>query len=309
MSDCAVAQTIRSKCLRILGVALVLACASRAFSQQPADPAAALRARYLKMTDALETSTIQKGLYVESADSSRAPRGDAYAVVNYPFATVAGAFTTPAVLCESLILHINVQYCRAASGVEPLTLSVALGKKTWQPLEDAYHINLDFKAEASADFMRVELTAKDGPLDTGNYLIAMELVALDDQRAFMHIQYAYTQGFMARVATSVYFATNGSEKVGFTRVPDARSYAPQLVRGIRGVLERNTMRYYLAFDAYLHALAVPPAQRFDASLERWFADTERFAHQLREVTHDDYVAMKRRQYLRQRSPTLMARGP
>ena len=258
-----------------------------------------MRARYASLARALETSTIQKGLYVESVDSSRTPRGDAYAVIDHPFVTVAGAFATPAILCESLILHINVQYCRATGGEESPALSVALGKKTWQPLEDSYLIRLDFNTEASVDFMRVELSAKDGPLDTRDYLIAMELVAIDEQHAFMHIQYAYTQGVLARVATGVYFATNGREKVGFTVIPNSENAAPRLVGGIRGVLERNTMRYHLAFGAYLQALDAPPAQRFNTSLEYWFADTERFARQLREVTHDDYIAVKRRQYLRQ----------
>ena len=73
----------------------------------------------------------------------------------------------------------------------------------------------------------------------------------------------------------------------------------RLVRGVRGALERNTMRYYLALDAYLHALDSPAEQRFEQSLERWFTDTERFARQLREVQHDDYISMKRGQYLRQ----------
>ncbi len=36
-------------------------------------------------------------------------------------------------------------------------------------------------------------------------------------------------------------------------------------------------------------------------LERWFADTERFSRQLREVAHDDYITMKRGQYLRQQA--------
>jgi hypothetical protein len=281
----------------------VLVCAQPALAQAPdVDPATALRARHAALTEALENSTIQKGLHVESAKSSQAPRGDAYAIVTYPFATVASAFTTPAILCESLILHLNVQYCRATGGEDSPVLSVALGKKTHQPLEDTHQINLKFKAEAAgADFMRIELSAKDGPLDTGNYLIAMELVALDDQRAFMHIQYSYTQGWLARVATSVYFATSGREKVGFTLVADSGD-PPQLVRGIRGVLERNTLRYYLAFDAYLHSLASPVEQRFEASIERWFAHTERFARQLREVTRDDYIAMKRAQYVRQQVP-------
>ena len=76
---------------------------------------------------------------------------------------------------------------------------------------------------------------------------------------------------------------------------------PRLVRGIRGALERNTMRYYLAVDSYLHALGSPAPQRFEQSIERWFAGTEHFARQLREVSHDDYITMKRGQYLRQQA--------
>ena len=141
---------------------------------------------------------------------------------------------------------------------------------------------------------------QEGPLGTGNYLIALELTALDEQRAFMHIQYSYTQGFLTRWATSVYFSTRGRDKVGFTWIHD-EGEPPRLVRGIRGALERNTMRYYLAVDAYLHALGSPAPQRFEQSLERWFAHTERFARQLREVKHDDDITMKRGQYLRQQA--------
>jgi hypothetical protein len=116
----------------------------------------------------------------------------------------------------------------------------------------------------------------------------------------MHIQYSYTQGPVARYASSVYFSTTGRDKVGFTWVEDEGD-APHLVRGTRGALERNTMRYYLAFDAYLQSLGSPEPKRFERSLEIWFADTERFARQLREVKHDDYIAMKRDQYVRQQA--------
>ena len=61
------------------------------------------------------------------------------------------------------------------------------------------------------------------------------------------------------------------------------------------------MRYYLAFDAHLGALATPVPQRFETSLERWFAATERYSLQLHEVEHDDYVKMKRSEYLRQQA--------
>lgn len=55
----------------------------------------------------------------------------------------------------------------------------------------------------------------------------------------------------------------------------------------------------LAIDAYLHDFDSPVPQRFELNLERWFAGTERFARQLREVARDDYITMKRSQYLRQ----------
>lgn len=59
------------------------------------------------------------------------------------------------------------------------------------------------------------------------------------------------------------------------------------------------MRYYLAIDAHLGALATPAPERFEESLERWFTATERYALQLHEVDHDAYLTMKRREHLRQ----------
>jgi hypothetical protein len=278
-----------------------LACASGAFADAPVDATAALRARYLALGPQLENSAIQRGLYLESTDNSRAPRGDAYAVVDYPFATVATAFATPSNWCESLILHLNVQYCRAGTRHGRPELSAAVGKKTNQPLEDTHRIDFIYSVPASGpDYLRVELSSREGPFDTGNYLIALELVAIDERHSFVHIRYSYTQGFLMRFAASVYFATRGRNKVGFTWIQDDDG-PPRLVGGIRGALERNTMRYYLAVEAYLQALGSPAPQRFEQSLESWFAATERFAPQLHEVEHDDYISMKRGQYLRQQA--------
>jgi len=283
--------------------ALWVMCAPGSLAENtPTDPAAVLRERYSGLTQQLEESAIQRGLHVESNESATTPRGDAYAVIQYPFSTVAAAFAKPENWCESMILHLNVQYCRASmSGGQP-QLSAAVGKNTNQPLDDTHRINFIYRVSAStSDFLGVELVAKDGPMGTSDYRIALELVALPDQRTFMHIQYSYTQGALARYASGVYFSTTAREKVGFTWVREDGS-APQLVRGTRGALERNTMRYYLAFDAYLRSLSTPAPLRFEQSLEIWFADTERFARQLREVKHDDYIAMKRDQYIRQQSP-------
>ena len=55
-----------------------------------------------------------------------------------------------------------------------------------------------------------------------------------------------------------YLATGGRDKVGFSIVGKTASGAPQYLDGMRAVVERNTMRYYLAIDAYLGARQESP---------------------------------------------------
>ena len=119
------------------------------------------------------------------------------------------------------------------------------------------------------------------------------------ERAFVHIHFSYTNGLTSRLATNFYLASGGKDKVGFTPFATADKAQPQFIGGVRGIAERNTMRYFLAIDAHLSALSIPRPQRFEESSERWFAATERYALQLREPDHDTYVAMKRAEYQRQ----------
>ena len=77
--------------------------------------------------------------------------------------------------------------------------------------------------------------------------------------------------------------------------PKKRARLLQRFGGVRGVVERNTMRYYLAIDAYLDA---PGPQGREKRLGEWFDDTERYARQLHEMDRDDYLAMKRSEFQR-----------
>jgi hypothetical protein len=281
--------------------------AGAAFAEEPSipepDPALSLRDRYVALGEQLGQSPILQGLHLESAESARASRGDLYAVVGYPFALVSEAFANPENWCEALILHLNVKYCHADVEGERRVLSVALGKKTEQPLSETHRVKFGYDVMLSGtDYMAVKLDARKGPLGTRNYHIALELIVLEGEQTFLHIEYSYSDGFLARLATRLYFATSGSAKVGFSKVGGKNSEPPHLVGGIRGALERNTMRYYLALEAFLSTVSTPAPQRFEESLERWYAATERYALQLHEVEHDDYITMKRNEYLRQQTP-------
>ena len=278
-----------------------------AFAEEPAtpesDPAATLRGRYEALSKQLEQSPILPGLYLESSESAHSSRGDLYAVVDYPFAMVSEAFTNPENWCEALILHLNIKYCRTDAQDERRVLSAAFGKKTEQPLSETYRVKFGYNVMLSGTgYMAVKLDARKGPLGTRNYHVALELIALEGDRSFLHIEYSYSEGLLARLAMRLYFATSGSSKVGFTKVGGENGEPRHLVGGVRGALERNTMRYYLALEAFLSTVATPVPQRFEESLEHWYAATERYALQLHEIDHDYYIAMKRNEYLRQQAP-------
>ena len=103
------------------------------------------------------------------------------------------------------------------------------------------------------------------------------------------------------MAMQVYLATAGRGKVGFTITGTRPDGQPDYIGGVRGVVERNTMRYFLAIDAYLAALAVPASERLEKRLQTWYDATEAHARQLHDVERDAYLQMKRREYRRQQA--------
>ncbi len=258
--------------------------------------AAGLRAQYAALSSQLRNNQFQRPLMLQSSESSGKLQGDIYAVLDHPFATVNGAFNGPAHWCDMLILHLNTKYCHAASVNGRDQLQVAIGKKTDEPLSGAYRVNFNFAvAAATPDYLDVALNARDGPMGTSDYRINLEAVALPNGHTFLHLTYSYAYGVAARIAMRAYLSTVGSGKVGFTKADG------DYIGGVRGVVERNTMRYYLAIDAYLAAMNAPPSQQLERRLDTWFAATERYSRQLHEVSRSEYVDMKRSEYKRQQT--------
>jgi hypothetical protein len=128
----------------------------------------------------------------------------------------------------------------------------------------------------------------------------LEATPLDAGRSLLHLRYSYAFGFAGRVAMQAYLGTIASEKRGFTVVGKQADGRPLYIDGMRGLVERNTMRYYLAIEAYLGAQAAPQ-DRLEKSLRDWFAAIERHPRQLHELEQGEYLAMKRKEYLRARA--------
>lgn len=261
--------------------------------------ASSLRTRYAELTPQLQKNQFKRPLYLNSIEASDSLKGDIYAVLDYPFATVSAAFKGPDNWCDMLILHLNTKYCHAVKENGSDRLLVSVGKKVDEPLDEAYRVKFNFATKAAtSDYLDVVLNAPDGPMGTSNYRILLEAVALPDGHSFMHLTYSYSYGMAARIAMKAYLATIGSDKIGFTRTAGADG---DYIGGVRGVVERNTMRYYLAIDAYLSAVKVPASEQLARRLETWFDATEHYPKQLHEVEREAYIEMKHNEYQRQQS--------
>ena len=288
------------RCLRVLA-ALCIGAASLGTVQ--AQDAAALKARHAALQDKLANNQFGRPLYLESTQSSNDLKGDIYSVVDYPFATVDEAIKPADHWCDILILHLNVKGCKVGTGAGGAsTVSVAAGRKFDQPIEDAYKLDFNYRiGKSTPDYVQVLLNADEGPFGTKNYRIQLQATPIDARRTFLHMSYAYGYGMAAKIATQAYLATIGSQKVGFSFSERGADGKPVYIGGVLGLLERNTMRYYLAIDSYLATYATPAAERTEKALQTWYDATERYATQLHEMEKSEYMEMKRKEVARQRA--------
>jgi hypothetical protein len=256
--------------------------------------AASLRARHADLAERLAASPFGKPLYLDASEDRQRVNGDAYAVLDHAFARASAALSDPAQWCEIMLLPFNTKQCVSSSAsLDAQALAISVGRKYNTPLDSTQRLEFRFARPIRApDFLHVELTASSGPFGTRDYRIVLEMVPLDERRSFMRFGYSYAYGMLARAAMQAYLSTVGASKVGFTQEEGG------LVRGMRGVMERNTMRYLLAIESYLRVQSVPERERATRMVEDWFAAVERYPRQLHELTREEYVPMKLAEYER-----------
>ena len=267
-----------------------------------AQDAASLGARQTALREALASNAFGRPLVLESMLSDNGLKGDVYAVVGRPFGLVSPALQGMNHWCDILIVHINVKNCQARGSGADSVLSLAVGRKFDQPLADAYRVDFAYRVGASQpEYLQVLLKADSGPLGTRDYRLVIEVIPRDATSSFVHLSYSYAYGMAARLAMQGYLSTIGHDKVGFSITGHEADGAPIFIGSVRGVVERNTMRYYLAIEAYLGANHLPPAQRAERQLLDWYTAVERYPRQLHELEREQYLTMKRRELLRQRA--------
>lgn len=262
---------------------------------QNTETAQTLKEAYTRLKPELEQNQFKSPIWLESHQDSNKASGKVYGIINQPFSAVKQNLQDPVGWCEVLFLHLNVKYCKA---IDNNTIQIYGGTKKLQSISSATEMTYKFKKTAdNADYMQVVMLADSGPYGTSNYKISMEAIPLNTKQSFIQVDYGYEYGNMARLAMNTYLSTIGSDKEGLSIIGKNTDGSPQYVSGMRGVIERNTLRYYLAINAYLDSLSVSKGEQLDKRLSSWFAATERHP-QLHEVTKKEYISMKKDEYRR-----------
>ena len=268
-------------------------------AQAAVDPPGAERLlqTWRQLLPRLQSNVYGQPLVITSSETGPQIQGDVFAMLDFPLAAVSSSLDRATVWCDIMILHINTKQCVAKGDM----LGVYIGKKTPEALTDGMRIDFAFRHLRKSDTdLQVEMNAQRGPWGTSAYRIVLEAVSLPQGQTFLHLTYAYQVNLAGKLAFGVYLGSVGKDKVGFSTQDAGGAGSTQLVGGVRGLVERNTIRYYLAIDAYLRSLALAPGLQMENRLQAWYQQSERYPRQLHEMDRTTYLEMKRAEIARQR---------
>jgi len=264
----------------IAGAVLVVVGLASAAAQNGGS-AAALRETYSTLRSDLEQSAFHRPLRLVSNQTGNTLQGDIHAVITKPFDTVRQGLGAAKNWCGILILDPNITSCQAQDAGAAQKIDITVGK-AGTPVHFGFGLT-----SSEPDYLHVQLSAPQGPLGTKDFRVAFEATPLEGDRTFIHLVYSHGFGLQAQLAMRAYLSTLGRDKVGFTVTGKTADGKPVYVGDVRGALERNAMRYYLAIEAYLEA-----PQEYDKRVQSWYASVERYPLQLHEG--QDYLDRKRK---------------
>lgn len=284
----------------VLALLVLVAAMGQSLAARAADdPSQALRSQYQAMAEQLDRSPWGRPLLVRSEVQPNWLQGEVHAVVDHAFADVHRELGAPQNWCDVVSLHPNTKFCRVSTEPTGIRLQVRIGMSGPQKIDDAVPVSLRHRVAASMPhYTQLELLSRDGPMGTSDYRIRLEALALPNARTFLHLTYSYTFNGIARMAMQAYLATFARDKVGFTITGQAEG-RPVFVAGLRGHVERNTMRYFLAIASTLATMHDPAPTRAERRLQAWYDAAQQYPRQLHELERDDYLQMKRDEMRRQ----------
>jgi hypothetical protein len=251
---------------------------------------------YQNLRPRLAKSPLRGGLVLNSSESSDRTNGDIYAVMDVALQRLEQINRDPVRWCEILLLMSNSKNCTSGIDRNSPVLLLQMGTKGPQDLSSTMAMDFHFSSsKVQAPVLETLLSSSAGPMGTKDGTLRLRAISLPGDQAFIHLHYSYRSSMAGRFATEMYLQTLGRGKVGFS----TEAGSEHLVGGVRGIIERNTMRYFIALGCALQFSATElPAQRFSRMTACWYDETQRYPVQLYEMPRADYLDMKRAEYAR-----------
>ena len=253
-----------------------------------------LKEKYEEIEDDILENIYAIPIHIESNEKRNIIRGGIYSIIYHPFNIVSKNLNSISNWCEIMPLHLNIKACTYQYINKQCNLTFYSGRKFYEKADDVYRLNYQFNVTAlEDDYLKISLTSNEGPIGTTDYIITVEAIPITDSSTFFYLSYEYKSGFWSRLAMSSYFSTLGYGKVGFTIIDKDDDGKPIYIKGIRGVIERNSMRYYFAIKSFLNTQV--KQEPFEERINSWFDFTEEYHKQLYELSKKDYLKYKHKE--------------
>jgi hypothetical protein len=220
-----------------------------------------------------------------------------YGIIDHPFPAMAELLTQPASWCEFVSLTPNIKTCTFHGNGKDVVLTLYIGWKGYRSPEAASPQTYQFLVRSrQPEYAAISVSAAEGLLGTTAHRFEIEAAAVAGKTVFV-LRSSFQSSALSRMITSVYPATLGRDKIGFSRATTAPG--GDHVRGVQGMIERNVMRYYLALKAFVDTQGLSASSQFEARISMVHDLTELYRAQLHQMEKAEYLDIKRRERLNQ----------
>jgi len=237
-------------------------------------------------------------IYLETVQKEKVLNVNLLGLFPFKFSDVAEVVARPASYCEFLPLMLNVKSC-VITEINPVTrMKFYVAGKHYTPPLASYRIHAVFRlVDRTSEKIRIRLESEEDSAGKTGYDVDLVAIPLEGQ-TLLYLKSRYAPGRVTRMATNTYVNVFAHDKPGFTEIQKPGG-EKKLITGFPAVIERSSVRAYLALKAYMINFHLPPAKRFEACLGTWYDLNRPYKKQLYELERDEYLQIKRREHQNQ----------
>lgn len=216
-------------------------------------------------------------------------------VMPYSYTEVASVLSQPQSYCEFLPLMFNVKSCIVAEQNPQTQIRYYVAGKHYNPPLTSFRINSVYRLlQYKGDFLSVNLESDEDSLGSSQYRVELRAIPYNGQ-TLISVNSLYAPGRLTRMATYTYINVFARNKPGFTMVKQDDAAKPSPITGFPAIIERSSVRAYLALKSLLTNRHLRPEQQFEARLRTWYDLNSPYNKQLYELDRNQYLDIKRRE--------------